>query len=135
MYADDSSASTHDYCPVRIVGEIGRFNGEKWICEKIRMPSDRDSTVDIKLHLGGRLKIFLNMINAFDQIEVEEELMEDPRIFREYKIQGGLEPRAHLLFHKKARDGAGESQQPGYRYGSTRMKAISFKGFPSLERI
>jgi hypothetical protein len=73
------------------------------------------------------------MIDPFDQIEVEEELMEHPKLFREYPIQGGREPRANLLFHEKATDG--ETVQPGYKYRSTRMKAISYKGFPSLERV
>jgi hypothetical protein len=92
-----------------------------------------DSTCAFKLQRGGGIKIHSNMINPFDQIEVEEELMKHPKLFREYPIQGGREPRANLFFHEKAIDG--ESAQPGYKYRSTRMKAISYEGFKSLERV
>jgi alkylated DNA repair dioxygenase AlkB len=92
-----------------------------------------DSTFDIKLHLGGAIKVHSNMINPFNQIEVEEELLDHPKLFREYPIQGGREPRANLFFHEKATDD--ETEQPGYKYRSTRMKAISYQGFPSLECV
>jgi hypothetical protein len=117
--------------PERTIGEIRRFNGKKWIRTELQMKSD--STRDIKLHLGGAIRVHLDMINLFDQIGVEEELMEHPELFREYPIQGGREPRANLFFHEKATDG--ETMQPGYKYRSTRMKAISYKGFPSLEFV
>jgi alkylated DNA repair dioxygenase AlkB len=114
------------------VGEIRRFNGEKWTCEEVKMK--RDSTYDIALHHGGNIKVYSNLINPLNQIKVEEELIEDPKLFREYPIQGGREPRANLFFHEKATDD--EIQlQPGYQYRSTRMKAISYNGFPELERV
>jgi hypothetical protein len=122
---------TYDYRLERTIGEIRRFDGKKWIRKDLQMKSD--STCDIKLHRGGEIKVHLNMINSFDQIKVEEELMEHPELFREYPIQGGREPRANLFFHEKATDD--ETEQPGYKYRSTRMKAISYKGFPSLECV
>jgi alkylated DNA repair dioxygenase AlkB len=118
--------------PKRIVGEIRRFNGDKWICKEVKMK--RGSTYDIALHHGGNIKVYSNLINTLNQIKVEKELRKDPKLFREYPIQGGREPRANLFFHEKATDD--EIQlQPGYQYRSTRMKAISYNGFPGLERV
>jgi alkylated DNA repair dioxygenase AlkB len=122
---------TYDYRPERTIGEIRRFDGKKWIRKDLQMKSD--STCHINLHRGGQIKVHSNMINPFDLIEVEEELMEHPELFREYPIQGGREPRANLFFHEKATDDG--TVQPGYKYRSTRMKAISYKGFPSLEGV
>jgi hypothetical protein len=122
---------TYDYIPERTIGEIRRFDGKTWIRKELRMKSD--SSCDIKLHRGGAIKVHSDMINSFDQIEVEEELLEHPELFREYPIQGGREPRANLFFHEKATDD--ETVQPGYKYRSTRMKAISYKGYPSLESV
>jgi alkylated DNA repair dioxygenase AlkB len=92
-----------------------------------------DSTCRIKLHLGGVINVYLNMINPIAQIAVEEELLKHPNLFREYPIQAGREPRCNLFFHEKATDG--ETVQPGYKYRSTLMKAISFKAFPSLKHL
>lgn len=122
---------THDCRPERIIGEIRRFIGKKWTRTELKTKSD--GRCDIKLHLGGKIKVYSSMINQFDQIAVEKELLEHPELFREYPIQGGREPRANLFFHEKATDG--ETVQPGYKYRSTRMKAISYKGFPSLEGV
>ena len=122
---------TSDYRPERTIGEIRRFDGKQWIRKELKLKSD--STLDIKLHRGGAIKVHSNMINPFNQIKVEEELLEHPNLFREYPIQGGREPRANLFFHEKATDD--QTVQPGYKYRSTRMKAISYKGFPSLECV
>jgi hypothetical protein len=94
-----------------------------------------NSKRDIRLHHGGRLTIYTDMINGCDQVDVEDELIEHQELFRCYKIQCTQEPRANLFFHEKATDDDEETKQPGYKYGVTRMTAISFKGFPRLEGV
>jgi alkylated DNA repair dioxygenase AlkB len=125
--------STYDYRPERTIGEIRRFDGKKWLRKELKLKSDSTREFKLQLYRGGAIKVHVNMTNAFDQIEVEEELTKHPELFREYPIQGGREPRANLFFHEKATKG--ETEQPGYKYRSTRMKAISYKGFPSLKRV
>jgi alkylated DNA repair dioxygenase AlkB len=116
---------------VRTIGELRRFDGKKWIHSVLL---SHNSECSIKLHLGGEIKVYSNMIRPTDQIKVEKELLRRPKLFREYPIQGGREPRANLFFHKNATYGA-DAVQPGYKYGSTSMMAISYKGFPGLRCV
>jgi hypothetical protein len=116
--------------PVRVVGEIRRYDGQKWI----RTVLLSDTTSKIQLHLGGEIKLHLNMVKQSDRLKVEKELVRRPKLYSEYPIQGGSEPRANLFFHKNATRGE-EAAQPGYMYGSTRMKAMSFFGFPRLRCV
>jgi hypothetical protein len=44
------------------------------------------------------------------------------------------EPRVHFLLHEQATDEP-EAPQPGYRYGSVRMKACPLQGLPKLCRL
>jgi DNA repair exonuclease SbcCD nuclease subunit len=116
----------------RTIGEIRRFDGKKWIHTALLS----DSTCSIKLHLRGEIKVYLNMIRRTDQIKVEKELLRRPKLFREHSIQDGREPPANLFFHENATCYYGaEAAQPGYKYESTRMMAISYKGFPGLRSV
>jgi hypothetical protein len=76
VYVPTTYDPTYDYIPERTIGEIRRFDGKQFVREEILMKSD--STFDIKLHLGGAIKVHSNMINPFNQIEVEEELLDHP---------------------------------------------------------
>jgi hypothetical protein len=120
--------------PERSIGEILRFDGKKWNSTALKSRVLTDSTCSIKLHLGGEIKVHSNMIKRSDRINVEEELHRRQKFFRECPIQGGREHRANLFFHQNATHCA-EEMQPENKYGSTRMMAISYKGFPDLRCV
>lgn len=83
----------------------------------------------------GELCIYANLLSGKRQQAISKELMTCD-LFRQYPIQGGNEPRTHFLLHEKATDDFdGTTEQPGYRYGNTRMKARPLKKLPKIEKL
>ena len=53
-------------------------------------------------------------------------------MFRQYRIQGGPEPRAHFLLHEQA-SMEEDIKQPGYKYSTITMKAKPLGLLPKLQ--
>jgi alkylated DNA repair dioxygenase AlkB len=80
---------------------------------------------------GGRLVVHANLLSTSRQRVVTEELMQC-RHFRQYRIQGSPEPRAHFLLHEQATYDFEGEPQPGYRYGGIRMKSRPLHEMPEI---
>lgn len=92
------------------------------------------SQKSFSLSLGGKFTIYPNLLSSQRQQALKEELRSNEHLFRQYSIQSGDEPRAHLLLHDKATmDDFETSSQPGYRYGCTTLKARPISMLPNLE--
>lgn len=94
----------------RVVARRRKHNGKKWGCwvdVVIWKPSFR-----WRLPRGGSLRLIPNAVS--DVQAIREELLECD-YFRQYKIQGEKEPRAHFLLHERA-TASENKKQPLYRY-------------------
>ena len=60
--------------------------------------------------------------------------LEDYTFFRQHRIQGTDEPRAHCLLHERATDKK-DKTQPSYKYASVLLKARPLKELPHLESL
>jgi alkylated DNA repair dioxygenase AlkB len=89
--------------------------------------------IPIPLVRGGKIKIYPNVLSDTDIIQLREELLQCG-LFRQYKIQGNDEPRAHFLLHEDATENFLELQ-PGYRYATISMKARPLKLPPLLQEL
>jgi len=83
---------------------------------------------------GGQLRIYNNLVSETQQTAVTEELMQCS-YFRQYTIQNNPEPRAHFLLHDKATNDFDGEDQPGYRYGSIRMKGRPLSLLPHVQQL
>jgi hypothetical protein len=83
---------------------------------------------------GGKLRIYLNLLQCNCQKAVTNELMQCS-YFRQYSIQGSLEPRTHFLLNENATDDFDGEEQPGYGYGSIRMKAHPLSTLPLVHNL
>ena len=83
---------------------------------------------------GGYLRLYPSVLSKEQQTAVTEELLQCP-YFRQYTIQNNPEPRAHFLLHKDATEDFDGQAQPGYRYGSIRMKARPLPLLPQVQRL
>lgn len=90
-----------------------------------------------QLPCGGSFTVHLNLLTLEEQEELIHELVdENAHLFRQYRIQGGWEPRVHFLLHSEATDADFEtSVQPGYKYGAITMKAKPLSLLPKLEQL
>jgi hypothetical protein len=66
--------------------------------------------------------------------EVNAELVDNADLFRQYKIQGCNEPRAHFLLHQDATEKFDDLQH-GYKYGGITMKARPLSMLPRLQSL
>lgn len=97
--------------------------------------SDRDDkVVEISLKYGGVLKIRPNLIDIRRRTELKKSLSKDPTRFSEYKIQGGLEPRANMQIHKHATMDR-DAPQPGYAYRYAHMMGWPMSLFEGAEEF
>lgn len=88
------------------------------------------------LPLGGTFTIYPNLLSLERQEDVTNELMDHSNLFRQYRIQGGPEPRAHFLLHSQAtNEDFDSSLQPGYKYGTISMKARPLSLLPRVEQL
>jgi alkylated DNA repair dioxygenase AlkB len=87
----------------------------------------------IHLPRGGTVTIYPGLLSKTQRATLSQELLSS-NLFRQYEIQGMPEPRVHFLLHEQATDEP-EAPQPGYRYGSVRMKACPLQGLPKLCRL
>jgi len=87
----------------------------------------------IDLRRGGRVRVFPNLVSIGTVENVKKELL-NCKLFRQYRIQGNNEPRAHFLLHQAANDDF-NSPQPGYRYGTITMKARPLGWLPQLKKL
>ena len=74
----------------------------------------------IKLSHGGTIKVWRKVLSEDCLAAIKNRMLNDVP-YKQYGIQGGFEPRLHTLFHEDATHDTSEPQ-PGYCYGSTRMK-------------
>ena len=80
------------------------------------------------------MRIYNNLLSEAQQTAVTEELMQCS-YFRQYTIQNNPEPRAHFLLHDKATNNFDGEDQPGYRYGSIRMKGRPLSLLPHVQEL
>jgi len=90
----------------------------------------------IRLLHGGEVTVYPSMLDEDERQSLWKELTANSHYFRQYKVQGSNEPRAHFLLHKQATE-QWEDKQPGYRYGVTTMKSkpLNAEQFPALNCI
>ncbi|KAG7370548.1 2OG-Fe(II) oxygenase superfamily-domain containing protein [Nitzschia inconspicua] len=88
----------------------------------------------IPLSRGGQIHIFPNYIDPKTCLDIKTELVGQTNCWRNYAIQGGLEPRLQCLFHEKATQDDSEPQ-PGYAYAQTTMKARPLSMAPKLQDL
>ena len=89
--------------------------------------------IPIHLRLGGTIHILPNAVKMEEVQKVTEELLHCG-MFRQYRIQGNNEPRAHFLLHEDATTDF-QAPQPGYRYATTTMKARPLSVLPQTEAV
>lgn len=83
---------------------------------------------------GGQLRIYANLLISCHQRAVTDELMECGN-FRQYSIQSSPEPRTHFLLHENATVDFDGAAQPGYRYGSLRMKSRPLHSMLEIQEL
>jgi hypothetical protein len=81
----------------------------------------------------GQLCIYANLLASSTQKVISKEILQC-RYVRQYDIQNSPEPRAHFLLHEEATKKCSE-KQPGYRYGSVRMKTLSLALMPRIQEL
>lgn len=86
----------------------------------------------LTLPRGGEMTIYPDHISTEMCQKMNEELQRNAHLFRQYRIQGCNEPRAHFLLHDEATHDF-EAEQPGYKYGSITMKARPVSALPALK--
>lgn len=121
------------------------YNGEskKWGNWEVVFRCRRRGEVDkshhvLHLMLGGTVRVYVNLLPTKEQQEVTKELKNNATFFREYRIQGTKEPRAHFLLHEAAPDhdiDDDSTKSPGYKYGTITMKARPLCLLPHLENL
>jgi len=111
------------------------YNGSKWSSwtNEYERPS-LPKRFDFNFAHGGQLSIYPNLLTDIEQNAVTEELLQCS-YFRQYTIQNNPEPRTHFLLHEDATDDFDGEAQPGYRYGSIRMKARPLHHLPQVEQL
>jgi alkylated DNA repair dioxygenase AlkB len=120
----------------RLIARIKRYNGQKQkgSVEEIYETALADDGYIIRLNRGGTMKVHLNFINREERLQLAEGVTKQPDFFKEYKIQGGKEPRTNLIIHKKATTDR-NILQPGYKYRSTTMKGYPISLFSGMEEL
>jgi alkylated DNA repair dioxygenase AlkB len=89
--------------------------------------------VAIQLKKGGSIKIYPSILADSEIVPLLNDLLKCG-LFRQYRIQGNDEPRAHFLLHEDATDDF-SGAQPGYRYANISMKACPLDCIPSLKEL
>lgn len=87
----------------------------------------------VKLPKGGEIGIYPDYVGKDRQEALSKEIIRSGKL-RVYGVQAGDEPRMHQLLHENATDNF-EDEQPGYRYGGTRMKARPLKTMPCIKEL
>jgi alkylated DNA repair dioxygenase AlkB len=119
------------------------YNGKskkwsKWQVEYRRPNENGEPCYVIHLKLGGTVCLYPNLLPLSRQKQVTEELKNHATYFREYRIQGTKEPRAHFLLHEHAPDHDIDDEtkkSPGYKYGQITMKARPLHLLPHLQDL
>ena len=83
-----------------------------------------DNGIEINLWLGGKLSIYPDMICEHTKSKLVEAAEKFP-IYRQYKIQGGLEPRSHALLTMK--------EGRGYKYHGVKMMGYPLSDYPIIQ--
>lgn len=142
--ADKTDAS--DAADALIQRRIYNAESKKWgkweVVFRCRRPIATEqvgpSYYEHHLKLGGTVRVYLNLLPTTIQQEVTKELKSHPTFFREYRIQGTKEPRAHFLLHENAPNhdiDDDSNKSPGYKYGTITMKARPLSLLPHLEHL
>lgn len=103
---------------------------------KLAHTSLSSPTASFTLPLGGTFNVYPDLLSSQQQQDLSNELLEEnSHRFRQYRIQGNPEPRAHFLLHERATNDFDSSTQPGYKYGNITMKATPLSMLPTLEGV
>ena len=131
----------HDHCqqvaPPRTLATIQRGNQKPKEIAKDDWGRDLPvKGISLKLSKGGTLTIYPRMVLSDETIQLTNEIVKRPELFRQYKVQGfNNERRIQAQFHEEATDDF-DAWQPGYRYNkSTTLKARPLASIPSLKKL
>jgi len=118
---------------VDVASTTGRVTRSRSKQQRVQPPV----STSFSLPLGGTFNVYPDLLSTKQQEDLTEELIvKNAHNFRQYRIQGGPEPRAHWLLHEKATfDDFDSSTQPGYKYGTITMKAKPLCMLPLLENL
>ena len=101
-------------------------------------PAQSPLLFEYELKKKGKLRIYPSLLSLEEQQEVTQELLRNTDFFREYRIQGTKEPRAHFLLHENAPDvniDDDSTESPGYKYGRITMKARPLSNLPHVQEV
>lgn len=120
---------------------LQRYNSEtKSWGSKMAVKNPKNATtasspnMRLVLPLGGELEVFPNYVPLDTAESCVSELVQYP-YFRQHCIQGNDEPRAHCLLHEDVHEEDFEDTQPGYGYGSIRLKARPLAELPRVQEL
>ena len=94
---------------------------------------DSKDPIEICLNRGGKVTIYPNILSKKNSDLIQSEIMLSGW-FRQYRIQGVNEPRAHFLLHPDATDDFND-KQPGYRYSNVTLKGRPLSDLPCLAHL
>lgn len=103
-----------------------------------RPPNNNHEPFLLSLKLGGIVLVYPDLLTLSTQKEMAEELKNHATYFRQYRIQGTNEPRAHFLLHERAPGHSIDDERnksPGYKYGRITMKARPLHLLPHLQEF
>jgi hypothetical protein len=137
---DAMDASNNESADVLIWKRSYSGKAKKWSTwqAEYRRPNEEGEEFAISLKLGGMVRVYPSLLPPSDQFFLTKELKDNETCFRQYRIQGTEEPRAHFLLHEGAPDHAIDdphTKSPGYKYGQITMKARPLHLLPHLKRF
>ena len=112
------------------------LKSKEWIVQeknKYSMENNASRRIQIRFPRGGTVSFYPNYLQHDTQQSILNELYNGNR-FRQYRIQGEMEPRVHFLVHEDATDNF-DQEQPRYKYRTFHMKGVPPGQFPALIKL